>query len=123
MVLDLDFGKRVYDWLGQHERFYKGIRWLVCFSRERKLERMAIESLGVGRGGRILDLACGAGVNLPFLVELVGDTGHVLAVDYSDGMLASAAAKVSNHAWRNVELKQGDAAQLQLEPRSLDGAL
>lgn len=123
MVLDLDFGKRVYDWLGRHERFYKGIRWMVCFSRERKLQRLAIESLGLHDGDHVLDLACGAGVNLPYLTNLVGQTGHVLAVDYSDGMLATASAMVKKHGWHNVALKQGDAARLDFAPQSLDGAL
>jgi ubiquinone/menaquinone biosynthesis C-methylase UbiE len=123
MALDLSSGKRIYDWLGRHPLIYKGIRWSVCFGHEDRLQRLAISALGLKKGGTVLDLACGAGVNQPFLVEAVGEMGRVIAVDYSDGMLAAAQAQALSKGWQNIEFRQSDASQMQLAPCSLDGAL
>jgi demethylmenaquinone methyltransferase/2-methoxy-6-polyprenyl-1,4-benzoquinol methylase len=123
MVLDLAFGKRVYDWLGEHEGFYKAIRWIACLGREQTLERLAIAAIGLKPGDTVLDLACGAGVNLPYLEDRVGPEGRILAVDYSEGMLNAARARAESRGWRNVEFVQADAARLVLASGSLDGAV
>lgn len=51
---------------------------------------------GVSTGMEILDLGTGTGVLLPFLSELVGKEGRILAVDISEGMLDRARNKFSN---------------------------
>jgi ubiquinone/menaquinone biosynthesis C-methylase UbiE len=123
MVLDLSFGKRAYDWLGAHPRIYRAIRWNVCFGREKQLQKRAIAAIGLNGGDTILDLACGAGVNLPHIIRQIGKTGKVVAVDYSEGMLNVARAAADSNGWTNVELLQSDAACLDLPARSLDGAI
>ncbi len=123
MALDLSSGKRIYDWLGQHSLTYKCIRWSVCFGHEDRLQRLAISALDLKKGETVLDLACGAGVNQPFLVEAVGETGRVIAVDYSDGMLTAAQTQVLSKGWQNIDFRRADASQMQIAPRSLDGAL
>jgi demethylmenaquinone methyltransferase/2-methoxy-6-polyprenyl-1,4-benzoquinol methylase len=123
MVLDLSHGRRVYDWLGVHKRVYRGIRWSVCFGRERYLQERAVAGLALKQGDSVLDLACGAGVNLPYLFDQVGPSGRIVAVDYSAGMLATARAAANAKGWSNVEFRQEDAAHLDLPPASFDGAL
>ena len=39
---------------------------------------------------RVLDYACGAGANFPYIMEKMGPTGHLVATDYSQEMLDSA---------------------------------
>ena len=122
-TLDRQFGKRVYDWLGQHPRFYRGIRWTVCFGRERFLQRTAMQAVGLKAGDTVLDLACGAGSNLAFLREMVGPEGSILAVDYSTGMLEQAKAIANQRGWSNIQFMEADAAELSLPKWSLDGAV
>jgi molybdopterin synthase catalytic subunit len=43
----------------------------------------AIRALGLEPGMRVLDLACGTGLNLPYLARAVGPTGEVVGLDYS----------------------------------------
>ena len=38
----------------------------------------------------VLDIACGTGLNFPYLLEAVGDRGEVIAVDIAPGMLERA---------------------------------
>jgi ubiquinone/menaquinone biosynthesis C-methylase UbiE len=123
MVLDLSFGKRAYDWLGAHPRVYRAIRWNVCFGRQKKLQTRAVAALGLKAGYTVLDLACGAGVNLGHLIGEMGKTGRVVAVDYSEGMLNVARAAAELNDWPNVVFRQADAARLELPARSLDGAI
>lgn len=92
--------------------------WLV-FPRTR---RKAVRALRPRRGDVVLEIGAGSGRNLPFLIEAVGPEGAVIAVDASPGMLAEARALVEREGWRNVELLQQDAAQLELD-RDLDGVL
>lgn len=123
MVLDLSFGKRVYDWLGAHERVYRAIRWNVCFGREAHLQGLAIAALELKIGDTVLDLACGTGVNLPHLLSAVGPAGKITAVDYSEGMLDAARSRAQSNGWSNIEFRQEDAARLQLPADSLDAAI
>ncbi len=72
-----------------------------------------IDLLGDLSGARVLDVGVGTGANLPFLVSKVGPSGSVLGVDYSQGMLARASARVESEGYGNVELMRGDAAVLE----------
>jgi len=51
------------------------------------LRREARLALGVQRGERVLDVACGTGLNFSHLRELVGEEGYVLGVDVTPAML------------------------------------
>ncbi len=88
----------------------------VAFGRvlglEKQRERI-VELLGDLDGATVLDVGCGTGRNLPLLVPRVGPGGRVIAVDYSEGMLEKARARVRDQGWTNVELQRGDAVKLE----------
>lgn len=100
-------------WFG---RYTLGARAYDVLSCERPVYRVgrvdAIDRLGLRPGDRVLDLACGTGLNLPLLRERVGETGQVTGLDASASMLARATARVDAAGWRNVHLVRGDAADL-----------
>ena len=73
-----------------------------------RFHQRAVEALNLRPGDTAVDLACGTGVNLPHLAEAVGETGRVVAVDLSPGMLAQARQRVEASGWRNVELVEAD---------------
>lgn len=80
-------------------------------------------ALGLRPGGRILDLACGTGLNFPHLRELVGEQGQVVGVDLSPGMLNVARRLIAARGWKNVETREADAAQLPFPDESFDKAI
>jgi demethylmenaquinone methyltransferase/2-methoxy-6-polyprenyl-1,4-benzoquinol methylase len=123
MVLDLVFGRKLYDWFGAHEIAYRVVRWVSCLGRVRYFRQRTIAALAAQPGDTVLDLASGAGFNLPYLRESVGPDGKIVALDYSYGMLAAARKKAEKHGWTNIEFVQADATQMDLEPNSLDGAI
>ena len=101
---------------GQYDRvarFYKVFEPLyLIFPIAR---RRAVAALGLKPGDTVLEIGAGTGRNFPYLVEAVGPSGSVIAVDASAGMLREARKLVERHGWSNVSLLQQDAAQLQLD--------
>ncbi len=87
---------------------------------KRRAARLALE---LQPGDRVLDLACGTGLNFPHLRELVGEQGYVVGVDLSPRMLDIARQLIAGRGWRNVETRQADAAQLPFPDESFDKAI
>jgi ubiquinone/menaquinone biosynthesis C-methylase UbiE len=69
----------------------------------------ALDLLRLEPGETVLDVPTGTGANLPLLIERIGSTGRIVAVDYSPGMLNRARAKVKKAGWSNVTLVEADA--------------
>ncbi|HTB50401.1 MAG TPA: cytochrome P450 [Solirubrobacteraceae bacterium] len=77
--------------------------------------RKAVAALNLKAGDTVLEIGAGTGRNLPYLVDAVGPSGTVIAVDAAEGMLAEARKLTERHGWSNVQLIRQDAAQLQLD--------
>ncbi len=102
--------------------------WYDVFSRfyDASLEKLyrdarssALEALALKPGLRVLDLPTGTGQSLDLLAPSVGDSGRVLAVDLSKGMLRRAHERVSRNGWTNVDVLESDVHTL--TPESLGG--
>ena len=72
-------------------------------------------------GQSVLDLGCGAGLDLLLASEKVGDSGKVIGVDFNQDMLAL--AKRRTHGLRNIELRYGRIENLPVESNSIDWVL
>ena len=86
------------------------------------LRRESIDALHLRPRDRVVDVACGTGVNLGSLVERVGPRGHVVGVDASPQMLRLAARRVAAHQWSNVTLIESVVEHASLGPPA-DAAL
>jgi ubiquinone/menaquinone biosynthesis C-methylase UbiE len=84
--------------------------------------RKAVNALDLSPGDTVLEIGCGTGRNLAHLVGAVGESGSVIGVDASPGMLAEAHNLVARRGWSNVRLLQEDAARLSVED-NVNGAL
>jgi demethylmenaquinone methyltransferase/2-methoxy-6-polyprenyl-1,4-benzoquinol methylase len=76
---------------------------------KRRAARLALD---LKPGDRVLDLACGTGLNFPHLRELVGEQGQVIGVDLTPAMLDIARRMIVAKGWKNVEAREADAAHL-----------
>ena len=65
-------------------RKYRAIAALpdALFAFTFPLRRMAVRRLGVGAGGRVLDMGCGSGASFAFLRAAVGPTGQIIGGGY-----------------------------------------
>ncbi len=76
-----------------------------------KYRRETVAALALKPGDLVVDLACGTGLNFPFLQQAVGESGKIIGVDLTDAMLDQARERVRTAGWKNVELVQADLAQ------------
>ncbi|SDY66278.1 Methylase involved in ubiquinone/menaquinone biosynthesis [Modestobacter sp. DSM 44400] len=100
-------GLRRYDLIARGYDLISLERWLYARPRAR-----ALALLGAQPGDTVLDLGCGTGLNFPALVQAVGDTGRVIGVDASAGMLTAAADRVRGAGWNNVTLIHDDITDI-----------
>ncbi len=110
--MKLDDVQRNYDRLARRYDFLNR----MVFDRLLGLESWRPRAVGrvlLAEGQSVLDIACGTGLNLPLLRAAVGESGRVVGLDYSEGMLGEARQCVNEAGWQNVELVQGDAALLE----------
>lgn len=80
----------------------------------------AVKALGLEPGMRVLDLACGTGLNLPYLARAVGPKGEVVGIDYTRAMLERAKVRVEASGFGWVRLIEGDAANLSFPEGAFD---
>jgi arsenite methyltransferase len=69
-------------------------------------------------GETVLDLGCGAGLDLLLAAEKVGNGGRVIGVDFNQDMLALASKRIRGH--HNIELREGRIEALPIESNSID---
>ncbi|GAB4307324.1 MAG: hypothetical protein Kow00117_00490 [Phototrophicales bacterium] len=80
------------------------------------MRKTLIDMLDLKPGMRVLDFACGAGANFPYIIEKIGSTGTLVGTDYSQDMLDSAYQQfVKERGWTNIQLVQSDAAEMQFD--------
>ena len=78
--------------------------------------RAVIASVGLSPGMRILDAGCGTGEALPWLLDAVKPSGHVVGID----MAAAHMDAARRYASANIEVLQGDLLTAPLAPASVD---
>lgn len=104
-----------YDWLTE-----------LVFGRLLRIERyrqLTMGLLGELDGATVLDIGCGTGRNFAGLVTRVGMHGHVIGLDYSQGMLAQARRRIARHGWQNVSLVRSDAVKLSGITQAVDAVI
>ena len=74
------------------------------------LRRKAVRTMRLSRGDSVLEIGCGTGRNFAYLREAVGPEGRIFGVDISPGMLRQAERLREVNNWRNIALRECDAA-------------
>jgi ubiquinone/menaquinone biosynthesis C-methylase UbiE len=82
----------------------------------------AVQALGLRPGDRVIDIACGTGLNFPLIERVIGPGGRIVGVDMTDAMLAQAEDRIATNGWSNVSLVQADAADFGF-PAEVDAIL
>lgn len=106
--------KTFTDWAPYYDATHS---WSLLYRRQARL------ALGLQPGDRVLDIACGTGLNFQHLRELVGDEGQVMGIDLTPAMLDIARGRITRRGWKNVEVREADAAQLPFPDASYDKAI
>jgi SAM-dependent methyltransferase len=71
-------------------------------------------------GETVLDIGCGAGMDLLLAARSVGPTGRVIGVDFTEEMRRRALSSAQAIGFDHVEVRAGDALELPVEEASID---
>jgi len=74
-------------------------------------------------GQRVLDVGTGTGAVANFAAKLIGDSGTVIGVDLSEGMLKTAVLSAKEAGTTNVQFCRMDAENLGLPTESFDSVI
>jgi len=75
---------------------------------------------GIKEGDSVLDLGSGAGNDCFVARAIVGETGHVTGIDFTDAMLEKARTNAAKLGFMNVEFVQGDIEEMPLPDNTFD---
>lgn len=78
-----------------------------------------LERIPLGRGQRVLDVACGTGIVARLAAQATGAPGRVVGIDANEGMLA-VARTVALRPGATIEWRQADANALPLPNEAFD---
>jgi SAM-dependent methyltransferase len=71
-------------------------------------------------GATVVDIGCGAGMDLLLAAKAVGPSGRAIGVDMTKAMAERARAGATSCGLANVEVRRGDAMSLPIESDSVD---
>src|SRR5205814_2133951 len=74
----------------------------------------------LGEGNVVVDIGCGAGMDLLLAAKSVGARGRAIGVDMTEAMAERTRASALAAGLANVEVRMGDAMSLPLEDASVD---
>lgn len=75
---------------------------------------------GIKEGDSVLDLGSGAGNDCFVARAIVGETGKVTGIDFTDAMLAKARTNATRLGYTNVEFVKGDIEEMPLVDNTYD---
>jgi SAM-dependent methyltransferase len=71
-------------------------------------------------GATVVDIGCGAGMDLMLAASAVGPTGQAIGIDMTESMAARARAAARAMGFGHVEVRTGDALELPVDSESAD---
>jgi arsenite methyltransferase len=75
---------------------------------------------GIKKGDHVLDLGSGAGNDCFVARAIVGETGKVTGLDFTEAMLAKATENAKKSGFSNVEFVKGDIEEMPLPDNTFD---
>lgn len=81
---------------------------------------LPVDYAGIRPGDHVLDLGCGAGNDCFVARGLVGESGRVTGIDFTEEMVGRATTNLKKLGYNNIEFIVGDIEQMPLEDGSFD---
>lgn len=75
---------------------------------------------GINKGDHVLDLGSGAGNDCFVARTLVGETGHVTGIDFTDAMLEKANKNLQKTGFGNIDFLKGDIEEMPFPDHTFD---
>lgn len=78
------------------------------------------EFAGIEEGNTVLDLGSGAGNDVFVARRIVGESGKVIGIDFTDEMLEKARINCDKLCYKNVEFVKGDIEDMPINDNTVD---
>ncbi len=121
--VNLNKVKSAYSFWGRFPLLYAAQDFITFMGRAEYIRKRAVAKLKLGKGNKILEVACGTGRNFPYIMEVIGPDGKLVGFDYTQEMLNAAKTLSYEKKWQNITFTQGDAAELKVDDDNFDGIL
>jgi ubiquinone/menaquinone biosynthesis C-methylase UbiE len=107
--------QKMYDFFSSMPWFWE-IDAITCRATENSPYRdQAIKLLELVSTHRVLDVACGTGLNFMLIQKHLRNRGNLIGIDLSAKTLNLARKRIEKNNWKNIELIQTDSASYQSE--------
>ena len=80
-----------------------------------------VPTFGLEPGQDVLDVGTGTGILIPYLLQVIGRSGSITAIDYAEKMVQRCSLKYSHLP--NVSIKLQDVEELNLPSESFDAVI
>ena len=78
------------------------------------IREKTVALLKLRSGDVVLDVASGTGLSFPLLMQAIGTSGHLIAIESSPDMMAVARRRVAEGGWKNVTLIEASADSVEI---------
>lgn len=95
-----------------YDRFSKIYNLISSKRYYHKIRQFAINQLDIQKGDMILNVPCGTGVNFSYFNKYLQNSGKVIGVDLSEGMLIKAKKLIHKKGYTNFEIIKKDVTTL-----------
>ena len=85
-----------------------------------RIAKKLVDNADLKPSSRVLDIATGTGMVAFYASNLMNQTGSVIGIDISEGMIAVAQEKLRKEKTKNLSFVIGDGEALEFEPSSFD---
>jgi ubiquinone/menaquinone biosynthesis C-methylase UbiE len=101
-------------------RIYDIGRRMVLLGTANSLHEELLQSLRLGSGSLLLDLACGPAPGIKSFRRSVGEHGRLFCLDENEAMISCAKRRGTRSALSHVSFIRGDASMLPFQNATLD---
>ncbi len=106
----------------RYDRFSRFYDFLDTFpglgGAEKRWRRHAIDMLGIRKGDRVVDIATGSGLIIPWIAEK--EPAEIIGIDISRNMLGEAKKRAKKLGVGNLTLIRGDVERLPFRDESIE---
>jgi ubiquinone/menaquinone biosynthesis methyltransferase len=102
---------------------YECVSTLTSFGFNRRWRKQLIALLNLQRGMHVGDLMTGSGETWIHLLQIIGESGQLTAVDFSRQMLGQARNRQHQFGTANITVLEENALASSIAPYSVDGVV
>src|SRR5690625_2064950 len=99
---------------------YDSMNSIISFNRHKSWRKDVMKKMRIEKGSTALDVCTGTGDWAFSLAEEVGETGHVIGLDFSENMLSIAHDKHQETDFKQLNFIHGNAMDLPFEDNTFD---